>query len=134
MSGHRSFAKLREKMTPERRARNAEATREMLQQIEREELARQELRQARRRSQEDLARELKVRQPAIAKLERRADMYVSNLRRHVEALGGTLEITACFPDATVKINNFSDMGTVDPADIVGVEHQGASPGRRPDDS
>jgi hypothetical protein len=30
-------------------------------------------------------------------------MYVSNLRRYVEALGGTLEIAARFPDGAVKI-------------------------------
>ena len=55
-----------------------------------------ELRQARERSQEELARTLKVKQPAVAKLEKRADMYVSNLRRYVEALGGSLEITTTF--------------------------------------
>ena len=133
MSGHRSFAELRKKMTPERRARNAAATRETLQQIERQELALHELRQARRRSQEDLARELKVQQPAIAKLERRADMYVSNLRRYIEALGGTLEITARFPDATVKIANFSDMGTAGPTEVVGPEPEDPSAGRHPGD-
>lgn len=68
-----------------------------------------ELRQARARSQEDLARELKVGQPAVAKLERRTDMYVSNLRRYVEALGGSLEITARFPEASVRITNFGDL-------------------------
>ena len=40
-----------------------------------------ELRQARELSQKELARTLKVGQPAVAKLERRTDMYVSNLRR-----------------------------------------------------
>ncbi len=48
-------------------------------------------------------------QPAVAKLERRTDMYVSNLRRYIEALGGSLEITARFPDGTVSITNFSDL-------------------------
>jgi transcriptional regulator with XRE-family HTH domain len=68
-----------------------------------------ELRQARERSQEELARELKVGQPAVAKLEKRADMYVSNLRRYVEALGGSLEITARFTEGKVSITNFSDL-------------------------
>jgi len=76
MTGHRPFAELRKRMTPERRARNAEATKRML-----ASMALHELRQARERSQEDMARELNVGQPAVAKLERRADMYVSNLRR-----------------------------------------------------
>jgi predicted transcriptional regulator len=49
---------------------------------------------------------LKVEQPAIARLERGADMYVSNLRRYIEALGGTLEITARFPDAAVADRQF----------------------------
>jgi predicted transcriptional regulator len=54
-------------------------------------------------SQDELAGKLVVRQPAVAKLEQRGDMYVSNLRRYVEALGGTLEITAHFPDGAVTI-------------------------------
>jgi hypothetical protein len=54
MTGHRPIASLRERMLPERRARNAEATRSTLRDIERLECARHELRQARQRSQEDL--------------------------------------------------------------------------------
>ena len=45
----------------------------------------------------------------MAKLDKRTDMYVSNLRRYVEALGGQLEITAKFPDADVVIVNFSEI-------------------------
>jgi hypothetical protein len=52
---------------------------------------------------------LKVGQPAVAKLERRADMYVSNLRRYIAALGGSLEITARFPEGVVNITKFSDL-------------------------
>ena len=105
MTGHRSFSTLRAQMSPERQARNAEATARML-----KEMSLQELRQARALSQHDLARELKVGQPAVTKMERRADMYVSNLRRYVEALGGTLEITAKFPDGgSVSIKNFGEI-------------------------
>jgi DNA-binding XRE family transcriptional regulator len=114
VTGHRRFAELRARMSPERRANNAAAAQVMLRDIERKELALHELRQALRRSQEDLAQTLEVQQPAIAKLERRADMYVSNLRRYVEALGGTLEITARFPDGEVTITNFRDVGQVTP--------------------
>ena len=109
MSGHRSFGTLRAKMSPERQARNAKTTAHLLQ-----EMSLQELRQARAQSQQDLAREMKIGQPAVAKLERRADMYVSNLRRYVEALGGTLEITAKFPDSgSVNIKKFGEIaGTI----------------------
>jgi DNA-binding XRE family transcriptional regulator len=67
------------------------------------------LRRVRQRSQKELARALKVNQPAVAKLEKRTDMYVSSLRRYGEALGGQLEITAKFPKGEVVIGNFSDI-------------------------
>src|SRR4051794_1061487 len=106
MTGYRSFGELRARISPESRARNAEATREALQ-----EMALHELRQARERSQQELARDLHVGQPAVAKLERRTDMYVSNLRRYIEALGGTLEITARFPEGSVTITNFAELAS-----------------------
>lgn len=68
-----------------------------------------ELRQARGLSQKALAEVLHVEQPAIAKMERRADMYISTLRSHIEAMGGELEIIARFPDGVVKIQNFTSL-------------------------
>ena len=63
----------------------------------------EELRKARSLSQAEMAAMLDAGQPAVAKLERRSDMHVGNLRRYVEALGGTLEITVRFPDASVVL-------------------------------
>ncbi len=57
-----------------------------------------------------LAEVLHVQQPSIAKIEKRTDMYISTLRSHVEAMGGQLEVIAKFPDGTVKISNFADLG------------------------
>ncbi len=68
-----------------------------------------ELRRARELTQDALSQTLQVGQPAIAKLEKRTDMYVGNLRRFVEAMGGKLEIVAHFPDGDVTINNFSEL-------------------------
>ena len=68
----------------------------------------EELRKARALSQEEVAGALAVNQPAVAKLEKRGDMHVSNLRRYVEALGGTLEITAHFDKITVVISNVGE--------------------------
>ena len=65
-----------------------------------------ELRQARQLSQEQLARELHVRQANVSKIERRTDVYISTLRSYVEAMGGKLEITAKFPQGAVKIKQF----------------------------
>ena len=69
-----------------------------------------ELRQARGLSQKMLAEVLHVQQPSIAKIEKRTDMYLSTLRSHIEAMGGELDLIARFPDGSVKINNFADLG------------------------
>ena len=68
-----------------------------------------ELRHARGISQKMLAEVLNVQQPAIAKMEKRTDMYISTLRSHIEAMGVSLEIIAQFPEGTVKISNFSQL-------------------------
>lgn len=99
----KSFKKLEEKMSPTSRAR-AEAKAEKLL----EEMPLYELRNARQLTQEKLAKELHVNQSAVSKLERRADMYVSTLREFVRAMGGELEITARFPEGTVRINQFEE--------------------------
>ncbi len=103
MTGHRPFKELTRGFTPERRGRVAAKAAAL-----REEMTLEELRKARDFSQEQMAETLEVGQPAVAKLEKRTDMHVSNLRRYVEALGGTLEITARFADTTVVISNLGD--------------------------
>lgn len=110
MSGHQSFSQLTKKFSSARKSRVAAKVHAL-----KAEMPLAELRQARERSQEQLARTLKVGQPAVAKLEKRADMYVSNLRRYIEALGGSLEITARFPEGQVSITNFSELEDVDAA-------------------
>jgi len=98
----KKFSELRSAMSAEAQARSEQLTNEML-----VTMPLHELRQARGLSQQVLARLLKVQQPAIAKLERRTDMYISTLRSHIEAMGGELDIVARFPDGTVRITNFS---------------------------
>ena len=98
MTGHRPFRELTRGFSRTRKARVAGKAAAL-----ETALALHELRKQRAVSQEELAGRLAVQQPAVAKLERRADMYVSNLRRYIEALGGTLEITARFPDGAVTI-------------------------------
>lgn len=105
MTGRRSFNDLTAQFSPKRKARVAARVSEL-----KAEMALAELRQARELSQEELARVLGVNQPAVAKLEKRTDMYVSNLRRYIEAIGGTLEIKAKFPGASVTITGFSEIG------------------------
>lgn len=57
-----------------------------------------DLRKARKLTQVQLAESLGQKQVSIAKLERRADLLLSTLRRYVEAMGGTLNLVVEFPD------------------------------------
>jgi len=68
-----------------------------------------EVRRTIKLSQEGLSQTLQINQGSVAKIEKRADMYVSTLRRFIEAMGGELEIVAKFADHSVKIRNFSDL-------------------------
>jgi transcriptional regulator with XRE-family HTH domain len=68
-----------------------------------------ELRAARELSQQALASRLRTDQSSVSRIERRADMYVSTLRAFIEAMGGELEITAHFPEGTVRITHFGQI-------------------------
>ena len=105
MSGRHPFSKLTENSIPERRQRINAMKRELL-----AEMPLHELRRAKSLTQQDLAKTLRVNQPAIAKLEKRADLYVSSLRSYIEAVGGKLKIIAEFPDGEVAITNFYHVG------------------------
>lgn len=104
MAGRHSFAELRARMTPEARAAAEAAAAELDVEMN---LA--EVRRAMKLSQEEIGQTLQINQGSVAKIEKRADMYVSTLRRFIEAMGGELEIVARFPDHAVKIRNFSDL-------------------------
>lgn len=105
MSGRHPFSELTKDFTEERR-RRIEAMKSDLM----AEMPLHELRHARALTQKDLAKTLKVNQPAVAKLEKRTDLYVSSLRSYIEAVGGKLKIVAEFPDGEVAITNFSQVG------------------------
>ncbi|WP_165068523.1 XRE family transcriptional regulator [Paludisphaera rhizosphaerae] len=93
------------KLPAEEQRRIAQRTTELLA----EEASLRQLREARRQSQEELAAKLHVQQAAVSKIERRTDVYISTLRKYVEAMGGVLEITAKFPDQPpVKLTQFSE--------------------------
>lgn len=62
------------------------------------------MRKARSLTQIAVAARLHVDQGSISKLEGRTDMYLSTLREYVEALGGTLELRADFPDGSINID------------------------------
>lgn len=108
MTGRNSFRELTNGFTPARRRRVDEIKRELL-----GEMPLHELRRARALTQQDLAEMLQVNQPAVSKIEQRADVYISSLRSYIEAVGGRLKIVAEFPEGEVTITNFSDVGEVE---------------------
>jgi DNA-binding transcriptional regulator YiaG len=102
MAKARNFRELEAKMPPESRARVAARVQETL-----ENMSLEQLRVARELTQENLAALLGIKQASISKMERRTDMYIGTLAKFIEAMGGTLEISARFPEGTVHITQFS---------------------------
>ena len=49
------------------------------------------------RSQEQIAASRGIKQPSVHKIEKQTDLYLSTLRRFVEAAGGTLELRVELP-------------------------------------
>jgi predicted transcriptional regulator len=99
----RNFEELRAKMSPERRTRNRRETQKML-----AEIALQDLRQSLNLTQTQVADVLAINQAAVSKMEGQGDMYVTTLRRYIEALGGHLKLVASFPEREVVINQFDE--------------------------
>jgi DNA-binding XRE family transcriptional regulator len=104
MAGRRPYSELRARMSPQARKRADEKARKLGRDMD---LA--ELRRARTLSQEELAQTLGIGQAAVAKIEKRADMYVSTLRRFIKAMGGELWIVAHFAGHDVHIQNFTEL-------------------------
>jgi len=105
----KNFRQLQAKMSRKARRRSEAKANRMIR-----EMALDELRVARQLTQEQLAAQLKVRQPAIAKLERRADMYLSTLRSVIKAMGGELDVRAVFPDGSVRIKKLKELRKREP--------------------
>jgi hypothetical protein len=101
----KKFSELVAKMSPASRRRSEALARQML-----EAMPLQKLRKARHLTQENLANTLRKRQSEISKIERGTDMYLSTLRSYVEAMDGTLEVRAAFPDGqVVRIDQFESL-------------------------
>ena len=62
------------------------------------------------RSQEQIADALGIKQPSVHKMERQADLYLSTLRRFVEAAGGTLELRVSLPGkGIIHLTGFEEL-------------------------
>ena len=106
----RNFDDTLARLSPEVRAEAEALAAQMI-----EEMALAELRAARELSQQQLATLLNISQPAVAKIERQTDMYLSTLRNIVTAMGGTLDLVAHFPEGDVRIKQLSLLATTESA-------------------
>ena len=95
----RKFNELTAKMSAKDRAEIKDRSAKLL-----AELPLEQLRSARSLTQTNMAQALGVNQSTISKIEKRTDMYLSTLRSYVEAMGGSLEIQAIFPDGAVRVD------------------------------
>ena len=102
MTNHRPFEQLRAKMSPAAKDRAAARAKELAAEMD---LA--ELRRAFDLSQAELAQTLGVGQAAVAKLEKRADMFLSTLGRFVEAMGGELRLVAHFAGRDIRLRSLA---------------------------
>ena len=97
----RNFAERKARMSPEARVRAEARTKDMI-----AEMLLTEIRQLVGLTQEDVAKKLGIKQPTLSKLESQDDMYISTLRRLVEALGGKLEMIVHLPAGDIRIQQF----------------------------
>lgn len=78
-----------------------------------EEMSLRELRKAMGKTQAKVAADLGVGQDSVARYEQRTDMLLSTLSEYVHKVGGTLELTARFPNRNpVRIKGFGEFGSV----------------------
>jgi transcriptional regulator with XRE-family HTH domain len=69
-----------------------------------------ELRHIAGKAQAEIATALNIKQPSVSKIEQQADMYLSTLRRYVEAVGGSLELTVKLPaHPPLALHNLGDV-------------------------
>jgi DNA-binding XRE family transcriptional regulator len=99
------WSNLKRKMSPQAQARVDARVKSTLQTMP---LA--EIRKAIGMTQADLAGKLDVAQGSVSKFENAADMYLTTLRKYVEALGGELHLTAKFADGReLEIEHLAQM-------------------------
>ena len=89
----RTHSEIMAAMPEERRRRIEARTAELVGEVE----GLKALRQLAERSQIEMATTLKIKQPSVYKIERQTDLYLSTLRRYVEAAGGTLGLRVELP-------------------------------------
>lgn len=112
---------------PEERRERVEAR---FQELKQEVEGLRELRRVAGKAQADIASALKIKQPSVSKIEKQADMYLSTLRRYVEAMGGELDLVVRLPSRPpLRIQHLGDVSAKPPASTKRVVRAAAHKGR-----
>ena len=89
----RTLEELMDALPAERRAKVEARSADLIAEVE----GLKAFRQLAERSQEQIAQSLGIKQPSVHKIEKQTDLYLSTLRRFVEAAGGSLELRVELP-------------------------------------
>jgi hypothetical protein len=93
-------------LPPKRRASIDRRFKELVNEVE----SLKELRHLSAKSQAKIAKTLKISQPAVSKMEKQTDMYLSTLRGYVEAIGGELDVIVRLPNrGPVRVRSLEDI-------------------------
>jgi DNA-binding XRE family transcriptional regulator len=101
----RTHEQVMARMSPKVRAK----VKARAQELAAEEMSLRDLRKAQAITQADLAKTLGVKQSTISQTENSVDLYLSTLRKHVEAMGGELKLWAVFPDRQPVLLSVDDV-------------------------
>jgi transcriptional regulator with XRE-family HTH domain len=94
-----NLERIRKEVSPARRKKVSARAAQLIA----EEMTLQELRHARKLTQVRMAKALGIGQDGVSKIEKRADLMISTLRKTVEAMGGTPSLVAEFPDRELVV-------------------------------
>jgi transcriptional regulator with XRE-family HTH domain len=102
----RTLKEVLDALPPARRAEIDRRFKELVNEVE----SLKELRRLSALSQAKIAKRLKISQPAVSKIEKQTDMYLSTLRNYVEAMGGELDVIVRLPNRRpVKVKSLEDV-------------------------
>lgn len=102
MAGHHPWSTIRDKMSPERRAKIEAGVVEM-----QRDMLLSELRKHSGLTQKELADRLGISQAGLSKMEGQENMEIVTLNRLVNSLGGHLELIVHMPDGDVSLSQFA---------------------------
>jgi DNA-binding XRE family transcriptional regulator len=102
----KTAAEILARMPAERQAKIAARAKDLIA----EEMTLQDLRRAKKLTQEQMAAALHIGQDSVSRIEKRSDFLLSTLRTYVSAMGGSLDLVVRFPNrAPVILSSLGDV-------------------------